>query len=468
MNKKSFFLLLLTFQMGIVAIIDANAQGAQPDGAIDSSLQMAAKQKIIANANALIKAGKFSEAYRLLEPYQEDYAGDVDYDYLLGIAALDSGKPTEAVFALERVLAVNPAHLQARAEIARAYLATGEITASQQEFETVQQQNPPKEVSATIQKYLDVIATTRSAKATAIQGYIEGGAGYDSNVNSATSSSVFAIPALGGAFSDPGSLSASGIEQHDAFGTMAAGFNLRHAVSEQWAVIGGGNLNHRVNESWDIFDTTSWDGSLGANLTQGDNNYSAVLQLQSANIDNNRYRNAQGVTAQWQNNLSNSSQASTYLQYTRLVYPYQEFRDANRYVAGIAYATALTGSYTPTIYGSVYGGKEKEREEDMPYFGHKLYGLRIGGEIKVSARFTVLASASAEYRKFGGTEPFIYGLFLTDRKETQMDAFLGLSHQLGKLWTLNANLNYTHNNSNIVLFEYDRTVFSIGVRRNFN
>lgn len=464
---KSLLSLFLLFNLGIVTIIPAHAQDAQ-SGAANSELDRAAKQKIILSANELIKAGKFSEAYQLLLPYQTDYAGDTDYDYLLGIASLDSGKPTEAIFALERVLAVNPAHLQARAEIARAYLATGEITASQQEFETVQQQNPPKEVSATIQKFLDIIATSRSGKATSVQGYIEGVVGYDSNVNSATVSSQFAIPAIGGALSDPNSLSASGVEQHDVFGGVAAGFNLRHAVSEQWAVIGGGNFNQRMNESWDIFDTTSWDGSLGTNFTQGDHNYSAVLQLQSTNIDNTRYRNARGMTAQWQSNLSNSSQASTYLQYTYLTYPGQNSRNADRYVLGVAYAKSLAGASTPTVYASAYGGKEKEREDNMPHLGHTLYGLRIGGEMKIGAQTTLLASASAERRKYGGAEPFLYLLFLTDRKDTQADVGMGLSHALGKFWTIGSNFNYTHNKSSIVLFEYDRTVFSIAVRRKFN
>ena len=111
---KSSLSLLLMFNLGIVTIIPAHAQDAS-SGSINSELDIAAKQKIILNAHALVKAGKFSEAYQLLLPYQTDYAGDTDYDYLLGIVALDSGKPTEAIFALERVLAVNPGHLQARA-----------------------------------------------------------------------------------------------------------------------------------------------------------------------------------------------------------------------------------------------------------------------------------------------------------------------------------------------------------------
>lgn len=92
------------------------------------------RQKLLQDADRLIKAGKADEAYALLEPEQSRRAGDPDYDYLLGIAALDSGRSTEAIFALERVLAVRPKHLQARAEIARAYLASGEKAAAKQEF----------------------------------------------------------------------------------------------------------------------------------------------------------------------------------------------------------------------------------------------------------------------------------------------------------------------------------------------
>ena len=102
-----------------------------------------ARLKLLQDAANLIKSGKSAEAYALLVPDQSKRAGDPDYDYLLGLAALDSGKPNEAIFALERVLAVKPNHLQARAEIARAYLAVGEKATAKQEFEAVQSQNPP-------------------------------------------------------------------------------------------------------------------------------------------------------------------------------------------------------------------------------------------------------------------------------------------------------------------------------------
>jgi len=71
-------------------------------------LPVAAQQSELEKAEALMKAGKAAEAYALLLPFEDKYAGDPRYDYLLGIAALDSGKPDKATLVFERVLAVSP------------------------------------------------------------------------------------------------------------------------------------------------------------------------------------------------------------------------------------------------------------------------------------------------------------------------------------------------------------------------
>ena len=64
----------------------------------------------LARAQALIEAGKPAEAYALLEPLEASYAGEPAFDYLYGVAALDSGQALRAVFALERVVDTKPDH----------------------------------------------------------------------------------------------------------------------------------------------------------------------------------------------------------------------------------------------------------------------------------------------------------------------------------------------------------------------
>ena len=66
---------------------------------------------MLRKAEQLINQQKSAEAYELLFAQYEQHAGTPDFDLLLGIAALDSGHPSQAVFAFECVLAMYPPKL---------------------------------------------------------------------------------------------------------------------------------------------------------------------------------------------------------------------------------------------------------------------------------------------------------------------------------------------------------------------
>jgi hemolysin activation/secretion protein len=117
-----------------------------------------AREQPLRDADRLLKAGKPAEAYALLEPLALERSGEVRFDYLLGIAALDSGKPDKAVQPFGRVLAATPDFDGARLDMARAYYQLDNLPRAKAEFETVLQHNPPAKARATIQAYLDKIA----------------------------------------------------------------------------------------------------------------------------------------------------------------------------------------------------------------------------------------------------------------------------------------------------------------------
>ena len=77
----------------------------------------------IAALDRLITAGQYAQALDLGDDNLEDWEGDPEFDFLYGIAALESGSTNEAVFALERVAATSTDGLlraRARLELARA------------------------------------------------------------------------------------------------------------------------------------------------------------------------------------------------------------------------------------------------------------------------------------------------------------------------------------------------------------
>src|SRR5690606_17848794 len=159
---------------------------AQPGPADDASAatgpSLLALRELLQQARTHLQRGDPQAAYALLEPHTADYSNAEDFNYLLGIAALDSGRPSQAVLALERVLAHAPDHTLARAEIARAFLALRETEAAKREFEAVARADLPPEVQDTIRRYLEIVASTDRPQRR-WRASVEAAIGHDDNVN---------------------------------------------------------------------------------------------------------------------------------------------------------------------------------------------------------------------------------------------------------------------------------------------
>lgn len=412
------------------------------------------------NARALLDKGDAKAAYSLLEPLETQRAGDPEYDFLLGLAALEVGKNTNAVFALERVLAVDPGHVRARAEIARAYLALGETKTAKQEFESVRQQGVPPEVAATIDKLISAVERIDDEGRTTVRGYAEATFGHDTNVNSATAASGITVPAWGGPIL---TLNSASRQQSDLFGTLGAGISVRHPLSREWALIAGLNASKRMNHNRDdTFDTGLVDTHLGLVRTYGKDVFSAVLQYNQLWVDNNRYREASGFTTQWQHNYDARTQSSLYVQYSSLVFPPEGERNANRFVIGANFAHALAGFKT-VFYGGAYMGEEVINDAAFQHLGNFLYGARVGAQHEYHRNLKVFANLAYEHRRYGEDHP----LLLRTRDDDQWNLGVGMAWTPAKNWVVTPQFQYTHNRSNLEINHFRREVVSVTVRREF-
>lgn len=423
------------------------------------SVAVARADAITDDAKALLDRGNAGAAYALLEPHEAQRAGDPDYDFLLGLAALEIGKHTSAVFALERVLAVKPDHVRARAEIARAYAALGEMKTARQEFETVKQQGVPPEVAVTIDRLVSAIERIEEEGRTTVRGYLEGTLGHDTNINSATPDRNVAVPLFGGAVF---TLGPGGAKRSDGFSTVGAGIGLRHPLNREWALTAGLNGNKRMHHDQDRFDTGAADAHLGLVRTYGKNVFSAALQYNQFWLDNDRYREATGIIAQWQHNYDARNQSSLFVQYAGLDYISQEMRNADRFVLGANFAHARPGFKT-VFYGGAYVGEEVARKDAFPHFGHTLWGLRVGAQHEFNPNVKAFANLGYEDRRYDGTDPF----FLKTRHDGQWNLGFGVAWTPAKHWRVTPQFQYTRNNSNIVLNDFKREVLSVTVRRDF-
>lgn len=427
------------------------------------SLEVYAADAIVTEGEALLKSGDSNAAYALLEPLESEKAGDPEFDYLFGLASLDSGHPSRAMFALERVLAVNPNHLQARAEIARAHFMLGELDTARVEFKNVLDQSPPVNAISTINRYLSVIAR-ESGERTRFGAYLEATWGYDSNVNSAPSPGQF-IANIGG-IPLPVNLSDASAKTSSNFFTMGGGANFQHPFTSEITVLGSVGGTNRVNLSSDdaeLFDTSSIDFSLGVRYQKGAETLTAAWQDNNFDLNGERFRHSYGLSAQWQHNLDDRNQLSLFGQFMRLEYPNASVRDADRRVLGVGYGHAFSGDLSPVLFLSGYVGEEDERHSNFSFLGHDLWGVRGGGQVTITPKTVLFASGGYENRDWGGQRPF----FNKSQEDHQYDVTVGARFLPISRWQIKPQLTYVNSDSNIPITNYDRYMLSVTFRHEF-
>ena len=424
--------------------------------------ELEAREKPLRDADALIKDGKPADAYALLEPLEFDRAGEVRFDYLLGIAALDSGKPDKATLAFERVLAVDPNFAGARLDMARAYYQLGDMPRAKTEFETVLKLNPPEAARATIQNYLGAIAAQEVAKQTGFTAYLEGTLGHDDNVNNSTGQSQISVPFFNNAVF---TLNPTNVKMADDYLGVAAGAEVNHNLNSNLAVYSGADLRDRSNFSKTAFSSLDINARAGVMFGSEADMFRVGVLGGEYTLASSRNRDSFGLNGDWRHTFSPSNQLNVFGQYNqyRFVDAAMKVNDFDQQVIGAGWLHVLADGKS-ALFGSLYYGTENDVAAGGRVDGAKRFsGLRVGGQSAFNETTELFASAGGQ----AGDYSVVNTAFLRQRSDRQYDLTLGANWHWDKLWTVRPQLTYSRNDSNIVIYGYDRTDISLTLRRDF-
>jgi outer membrane protein len=420
--------------------------------------------EILTKASELLKQKNYKNAYELLEPLESERAGDVEYDYMLGVAAIEHGEVSRGVFALERVLAQQPNNQNARAMIAKGYFKGGEAENAKAEFQNILGQNPDPELAKLIEDNMSAV-NKATGQATTFAAFIDGGFGWDSNINSATSNSSISAPGIA-----PGlnlTLGDASREQSSKYLSLTGGVSFRTpltSISKNLSLFGAAQGSVRTNWNESAFDPSYTDFTLGLSYKRFIDQFTIALQRNNFDIDGDRFRKSHGVTGQWQRQLDDRNQVSVFAQTSDFNYPNTGVRDAQRTIVGAGWGHAFTGDKAPVIFTSAYIGKEDADDSAFDFLSNDIYGMRVGGQVVMHYKLVAYANASYEIREHDETDP----AFLTKREDDQFDFSIGMRYLPLPGWTIKPQLSYLNNDSNISLFDFDRTVLSVNFRKDFN
>lgn len=425
-----------------------NAQLKAPAGQLPSASTgyQSPLALLLSSARKLIEIRQYDLAYQALNERVDLYAGDVEFDYLLGVAALEHDRPGEAVLALERVLINQPNNLQARAEIARAYLMVKEQDSARREFEAVASQEIPEPVKAIIAQYLDALTRVKNKPKATINAGLTLKLGYDNNVNVASAEDTWLLSDGTRVVPLPQSQpSKSALFGIGADVSIASPINGRL----QW-ITGLHGMLHRY-PSQHTLDQEQVDLSTGLAYRNECHQFKMLGQLQSLRINSDAFRNATGVIGQWQCDLSARQQFGGFIQRFELRFPEQKTRDGSRLVVGFSFAQALPvkdGVFLSTIQT---GHETSKAGLDNLSFDFKSFRMLLTAPLSTDWRG--LLGINWEERRFDGAEP----LFGVTRLDRQTELRLGLESEIDKNWTLRPQVVVTRNRSTLAPSDYRRT-----------
>ena len=425
----------------------------------------------MAEAQALLRNGQPLAAYEALMKTEYEGAGEVEFDYLLGVAALDAGKPDKATLALERVLAANPNYAGARIDMGRAFMVLGDIAGAEAEFAAVLALNPPDAVRKRVEGFVAEMAQRSSVAKTKWSGFFGITVGRDSNVNNAPGDAKQFIPGiLATVVLDPDS-----VETPSNFTVLAGRIQIDHRINNRIGVYAGLDLNLRRNFQAPQFDSSVGELRVGSTITLSNHELEFSLGVGKTYLDphssrNNSilehplYRNLVGGTMQWRFNINEQNQLQTIIQHNRLRYPNEvtSVFDSDQTLLGVNWFHAFGANDQGVWFFGAYRGKESDIQGN-PSGEKDFFGVRAGGQYSLTSNLAVFATIglmSADYQRF-------QAIHQKTRDDKRYDLSLGMSYSLWDGWLLRPNVSLTRQASNIGLYEFDRKEFSVTLRRDW-
>jgi hypothetical protein len=414
---------------------------------------------VIAQAESMVRAGRYREAYELLQPLEDKHAGDIRFDYLLARSALESGRPSLASFIYERILAVEPNYVGVRLEMGRAYLALGDYARAKLEFETVLRfANLPPDLREQALIYGKAAEDQLAGRKTVRYGYLEYGFGHDSNPQSATSTS--AISAANGftIFLDPAALKRS-----DHYHALSGGGELVHGFNERLSAYAGGDVRIRAHDKLDTADFANLDARVGLGYGEGADNARIGVTGGRYWLDDHKARDNAGLTAEYRRLVGRRDQLSLhalasafrFLPESLKLNDYDLFQGTAGWLGVVNDGRGVMGFSLLAGYENATRGR---LDGDKPF-----YGARLTFQNAFSDRAGAFFLAGVQRGRYKD----INSTFDTTRLDTLYDIVAGMTWTFAPRWSLRPQLLYLKNESSIPLFKYDRTDISINVRVDF-
>ena len=407
---------------------------------------------------ALIERQHAREAYELGLEHPE-LMGDPLFDYVFGVAAVDSGRVSLGVLALERVLLTNPADDLARLELARAYFALGEFQRAREEFDEVKRHRPPAGVVKTVDQFLEGIKRKEGEYKVLWSGYGEFGLGYNSNVNAATAVDSIILPYIG-----PVQLAASSRPLPSPFGVGGVGGSVSVPIDYDTHAFLNVNASTQKYSQADGYNLGGAVVTGGLRYNDGPNEYKLLAFGSLAQLSIIPVPNTAGGGLEYSRRLNETESLLAGVSAIRLGYP-SDFvaYNSNLGTAMLGYRQVFPLVKWQPVLDLTATFAKQANISDRPDLGRTLVGGNVQVSFMPNAQTGISLGAGYAQSNYGSEDL----LYQTNRSDGLISANAVFQYSLTKELTARAEFTYFNNLSNLGLYSYNQWTGALKLRYSY-
>ncbi|HHJ80689.1 MAG TPA: DUF2860 domain-containing protein [Candidatus Tenderia electrophaga] len=403
---------------------------------------------------ALVEAGQYQAAYELAMTQERALAGEPRFDFLFALAALETGHPQMAVFALERVLVAVPQDHRARLELGRAYFVLGDFEKSTELFNQVLAADPPAQVRENVQLYLAALEQRSRQRDRQFASNVGLKLGYDSNINSATTLDSITLPVSGLTLA----LGETSRELSDSFAELDARARYTQLLRKDMGYFVSASFNEHQNINESGFDTSLLGLSGGYLYQSAGHSIRLPLQYQYLRVDGEFFRSSAGLGLEWSKSTQSGNQYMFFSQWAQQRYADAErVRDVDLALLGLGAMHGISAANL-VFSASAYTALETSRQAGGEHFGRGYSGLRLGLSWFPRPADELQLGMTLQQVEHDAVHP----LFSVVREDEYAQLSLDWIRRFESRWSVRLGVSYSQNDSNIDIYTYKRSLLTLG------
>lgn len=407
----------------------------------------------LARVEQLVREGKYQQAYDLMIPFEAQNRGDASFNRLLGESALGSDRADMAVEFFRRSLDASYS-IDAHLGLGRAYLAMGNYARAKFEFEAVLRfDHLPVYLHQQVEIY-----------ARAAENYARG----DRLLTYA-----YAITGLGNysVNATDGTNEFGGSDTDDNFFNLRGGGGLTFQLDENYLLDLSLDYRYRNYDNEDRRDDKDlrWNGALNRSI--GEHNLVVGLRGRNSYRGNGDYRDDYGIYTDWRYTFSPDDQFNIGFEFRRRDYPNGPLRERSRNIAEltVGWSHALQGGRA-SLSLLASGGREFATD-DRPDGDSNFFGVSPSLSFTLTETLAGFVFAWWQNQRYNIERHNVDAadniLGISERNDDLYEVGGGLSWQFANSWSLNPEILYIRDDSNILAEDYSSTEAWITLRKDF-